>query len=129
MLQFLMDRWVLLGIGGVLGTFSRYSLSKIIYDFFGTGLPYGTMVVNILGCGMIGVLSVLSDSKFLIGPNGKMMLVAGFCGGFTTFSTYILESIYLMRSGEMLRAVMNLSLSVALGIAACLIGILIGEML
>jgi CrcB protein len=71
----------------------------------------------------------LSETRFLIDPAGRIFLMTGFCGAFTTFSTYILESIHLMRGGEFLRAFTNLSASVVLGLLACWGGMLLGEIL
>lgn len=122
-----MTKWLNLLIGGILGTVARYALAGATYRVFGTEFPYGTLVVNLSGCFLIGLFAALADTKFLIGPNGRMLLMIGFCGAFTTFSTYILESANLIRDGETMRALLNVVGSVVLGFIAFRVGIFAGE--
>jgi fluoride exporter len=119
-----MLKWTSLLIGGMLGTAARYLLAGIVYQAWGTTFPYGTLVVNLTGCWLIGFLVVLSEEKFLLGPTARIFLMIGFCGAYTTFSTFMLETANLMKDGENLRALMNVLLSVLLGFAALRIGIL-----
>ena len=85
-------KWFSLALGGVAGTFARYVLGGVIYQLFGTSFPYGTLAVNLLGCLIIGFLAALAEEKFLLGPNARLLLMVGFCGAFTTFSTFIFET-------------------------------------
>lgn len=124
-----MTKWISLIVGGTLGTLARYILAGVVYRFYGTDFPYGTLVVNLVGCFLIGFFVVLSETKFLLGPNARVLLMIGFCGAFTTFSTYILESANLIRDGETLRALLNLVGSVVLGFVFFRLGILAGEAL
>lgn len=128
-LFYLMTKWISLIVGGTLGTLARYILAGAVYRFYGTDFPYGTLVVNLVGCFLIGFFVVLSETKFLLGPNARVLLMIGFCGAFTTFSTYILESANLIRDGETLRALLNLVGSVVLGFVCFRLGILAGEAL
>lgn len=123
-----MAKWLGLAAGGILGTFARYFLSGVIYRIFGATFPSGTLVVNILGCLGIGFLAVLADEKFLLSPTAKVFLMIGFCGAFTTFSTFIFETANLMKDGENLRALTNVLASVLLGFAALKAGILLGRL-
>lgn len=108
-------KWINLILGGTAGTLSRYLLSGWVYELFGPRFPYGTLVVNLTGCFLIGFLASLGEDKFLLNPNSRLLLMAGFCGAFTTFSTFILETDHLIKGGEMVQALLNILASVILG--------------
>jgi CrcB protein len=91
------------------------------FDSSRGGVPWGTMAVNVIGCFLIGLLSGLSLGG-QISPTTKLVLVTGFCGGFTTFSTFMNENLLLGRDGAMLSAVLYTLLSLALGLIAVIIG-------
>ncbi len=116
-------------VGGAAGTLARYFLSTFIYGIFGPSFPYGTMVVNLLGCFIIGILVSFSENKFILGSNAKILLMIGFCGAFTTFSTFILETSNLIKDGESMRAFLNVILSVIVGFIVFRVGILIGDII
>ena len=122
-------KWIALAAGGVAGTVARYTLSGFVYRFAGTDFPYGTLAVNLAGCLAIGFLSALSDEKFLLSPNARLLLMAGFCGAFTTFSTFMLETNNLIRAGEMLRAFGNVAVSITAGFFLFRAGIFLAELL
>lgn len=117
-------KWFSLIAGGALGTLARYLIGGAVYQLLGASFPYGTLIVNLTGCWLIGFLVVLSEEKFLLGSGGRVFLMIGFCGAYTTFSTFMLETANLMKDGENFRALMNVLLSVLLGFAALRIGIL-----
>jgi len=118
-----MAKWFALIAGGTLGTLARYLFGGYVYQALGASFPYGTLLVNLTGCWLIGFLVVLSEEKFLLGPTARIFLMIGFCGAYTTFSTFMLETANLMKDGENLRAFMNVLLSVLLGFVALRIGI------
>lgn len=106
---------------------ARYFLSGAVYRFMGTGFPYGTLAVNTAGCFILGLLAALADKKFILGPDARLLLMIGFCGAFTTFSTLIFESDNLVRNGQVMRAFSNILLSVILGFILFRAGSLLGE--
>ena len=112
--------WV--AIGGAAGSVLRYLLSNINASF-----PWGTFTVNILGSLLIGLLVGLV-SKGMLPPEMKLLLVTGFCGGFTTFSTFANESFSMVKAGDALLAAVYVGASVAIGILAVFVGMQIGKM-
>ena len=122
-----MGQWLGLAAGGILGTFARYFLSGDVYSVWGTFFPYGTLVVNLLGCFAIGFLAVLAEEKFLLGPAARMFFMIGFCGAFTTFSSFILETANLTKDGEILYALMNIVLSVVVGFFVFRLGVMLAR--
>lgn len=122
-----MIKILMLILGGTIGTLARYGLTGAAYRMLGSDFPYGTLAVNLVGCFLIGLFVVLAETKFSLGPNARLLLMVGFCGAFTTFSTFILESANLIRDGETLRALINVVGSVVLGFICFRVGILLGE--
>lgn len=116
-------------IGGAVGTVARYVLAGGVYRLMGTSFPYGTLVVNISGCFVLGFLASLSDKKFILNPDARLLLMIGFCGAFTTFSTLIFESDNLIRNGQFMRGFTNISISVILGFILFRVGSLLGELI
>jgi CrcB protein len=110
----------------VSGVFARVLLAGWVYRAFSADFPYGTMAVNLSGCFLIGIFSSLAETKSLLGPEARMLLMSGFCGGYTTFSTLMLETSNLLRDGEFLRACVNFLGSGALGLLLFRFGALLG---
>lgn len=122
-----MGKWASLIVGSCLGGVARYTLSGIIYRIGGSNFPYGTLAVNLIGCFLIGFLNVLAEEKFLLSSNLRILLMIGFCGAFTTFSTFMLETSNLIKGGESLLAFVNLSFSVIAGFILFRMGVLLAE--
>jgi len=122
-------KWLSLAAGSLAGGFARYFMTRAVFSLGGTNFPYGTLAVNLLGCFLIGFFDVLAEKKLSWGPHARVLLLVGFCGAFTTFSTLIFDTADLMRSGQMFRAFANVALSVFLGLILFRIGILVGEIL
>jgi len=116
---------LLVGTGGFLGSISRFLTSRFMQSYFPSAFPFGTFVVNISGCFLIGLIFGFSERSSLLTPGWKMFLAVGFCGGFTTFSTFANENLALLRDGEVLNFLLYTGLSVFLGIAATFLGVLI----
>lgn len=107
------------GIGGV----ARYSMQNWISRIYFFSFPFGTFTVNIIGCLLIGLFYALSEKGNLLTPEWRIALTTGFCGGFTTFSTFAYENMNLLRTGDYLYFGLYTAGSVALGIAAVFLGI------
>jgi len=113
---------LIVGAGGFLGTVSRFLASRYIQNHVFTSFPYGTFVVNIIGCLLIGIFFGLSERGNLMNSDWRLFLTVGFCGGFTTFSTFANENIALLRDGSFLLFALYTSLSVFLGLLATYFG-------
>jgi CrcB protein len=116
---------LLVGAGGFLGSVSRFLASRLIQSNLPSAFPFGTFFVNITGCLLIGLIYGFSDRSSLLTPGWKMFLAAGFCGGFTTFSTFANENLALLRDGNFFHFAIYTGLSVFLGITATFFGVLI----
>lgn len=102
-----MNRWMLLSIGGILGTFLRYGVSFYLPGLASGPFPYGTLAVNLSACLLLGFLDGLASARGMLGPDGRLLLMTGFCGAYSTFSTLIFESGRLVTDGEAAIALMN----------------------
>ena len=100
----------------------RYLIQKFFVDAGYINFPAGTFVVNILGCFLIGLFNALAAKNNLISPELQLALTTGFCGGFTTFSTFANENMNLLRNGDYGYFSLYIILSVALGIGAVILG-------
>ena len=111
------------GVGGFIGAILRYLVTNWVQDTLHTlSLPYGTLTVNMVGCLLIGLLAGLTESRNLLGPETRALILVGVLGGFTTFSTFGYETIQLLRDGESLAAFSNVGLQICLGLVAVWIG-------
>lgn len=116
---------MLVGTGGFIGSVSRYLLSRMIQINFPHAFPLGTFTVNILGCLLIGFIYGLWDKSPSFTIGWRLFLAAGFCGGFTTFSTFANENLALLRDGEFFYFLIYTGLTVFLGITATFFGVII----
>lgn len=118
-----MKEIVLVSIGSFFGGGMRYWVSKMVQSCSLVGFPFGTMAVNVLGCLIIGFLSGLNWNGIgLMSPSTKLLLTTGFCGGFTTFSTFMNEGSALMKEEQYVYMMLYLFGSLALGLIAVLTG-------
>jgi CrcB protein len=120
-------RWLLILAGGAVGSVGRYLVTVSMADRLGAALPWGTLTVNLVGSFLIGLIATLADEVGSIGPQARLFLIVGVLGGFTTFSSFSLESFRLVEQHELPRALMSVVGSVALGFAAALLGIAAGR--
>ncbi len=114
--------WI--GIGSALGGMGRYWCSGVIARAFGETFPWGTIIVNVSGSLVIGFLATLMspDGRLLVPPDARAFLTIGLCGGYTTFSSFSLQTLNLVRDGEWLWATANVLFSVTLCLAAVWLG-------
>jgi fluoride exporter len=115
--------WV--ALGSAIGGSGRYALSGIVANWIGTAFPWGTLIVNVSGCFVIGIFNALSgpDGVLRVPPNIRIFVMVGMCGGYTTFSSFSLECLNLMRNGESLAAIEYVLASVIF----CLVGVSLGH--
>lgn len=116
--------YLLVAAGGALGTAARYFLSGMIANAFGQTFPWGTLVVNVTGSFVIGFFAGLAgpDGRFLVGASARRFVMTGLCGGYTTFSSFSLQTFNLANDGEWLAAGGNVLASVGL----CLLFVWLG---
>ena len=113
--------WVSIAVGGAVGALLRYLVSGWAYTLLGDGFPWGTLSVNLIGAFLIGFLWRLFD-QIAIAPNTRTLIFVGGLGAFTTFSTYGLESLNLLRSGQYRLGLLNVLGSSLLGILFVFLG-------
>lgn len=116
---------ILVGVGGSIGSIFRFLISRI--PFSQGPFPWATFIVNIAGCFIIGLLIGLSFKYSFLDENMRLLFVTGFCGGFTTFSTFSLENVLLYQSGNYLALVLYITLSVIFGFSAVFLGLVLSK--
>lgn len=119
---------IIIGSGSFLGGIARYLLSRWIQQTILSSFPYGTFFVNIVGCFMIGIFYGLFERQ-LLENNLRMFLTVGFCGGFTTFSTFSQENLLLLRDGNFYYFFLYIALSIIIGLIATIIGYILTKLL
>ena len=122
-------KYLLVALGGALGTIARYALSGFVATHFGETFPWGTMIINITGSLVIGFFATLTgpDGRVFVGSEIRQFVMMGLCGGFTTFSSFSLQTLSLARDGELGLALANVGLSVFLCLLAVWVGHIIAE--
>ncbi|MCA1757906.1 MAG: fluoride efflux transporter CrcB [Bacteroidales bacterium] len=109
---------MIIGTGSFLGGVSRFVVSRMVQSSADSAFPFGTLMVNILGCLIIGIVYGVADRGTIITPEMRLFLAVGFCGGFTTFSAFAAENIALLRDGNVLYFALYAGISVFLGVLA-----------
>ena len=118
-----MQNLLLIGLGGFMGALLRYGVSGFIQSWSKSiNFPYGTLVVNLLGCLLIGMLSQVGEVRGVISPEARYFIFIGLLGAFTTFSTFGNDTVSLFRDGENLLSYINIGLHLVLGLSAVWLG-------
>ncbi len=122
-----MENYFWIAVGGALGTAGRYWLSGVVARLIGETFPWGTLIINVTGSFVIGFFATLTgpDGRVFVGSTARQFVMIGICGGYTTFSSFSLQTLNLMNDGEWFKAGGNMGLSVAL----CLIAVWAGQVL
>jgi len=120
---------LLIGAGGFAGSVARYFVSKLNLHIDLFSIPVGTMIVNVGGSFLIGLLVGISEKSALLSADLRMLLMVGLCGGFTTFSTFAGENLALMQNGQFLSVFLYTALSIILGFTAVYLGFVTSNLL
>jgi CrcB protein len=122
-----MENYFWVALGGAIGTTGRYWLSGVVARTFGETFPWGTLIINVTGSFVIGFFAALTgpDGRVFASSTTRQFVMVGLCGGYTTFSSFSLQTLNLMNDGEWANAGANIVLSVVL----CLLGVWVGSML
>jgi CrcB protein len=122
-----MVNYLIIGLGGFIGAIMRYIIGVWIGQKWGRSFPLGTFVINVSGSFFIGLIMTLLTEKLMVNPQWRLLLVVGFLGAYTTFSTFEYETGNLLKDGELMLSAMNVVLSVFLGFAALKLGEVIAK--
>ncbi|MFZ4414200.1 MAG: fluoride efflux transporter CrcB [Bacteroidales bacterium] len=112
----------IVGSGGFFGSSARYLTQVMINKYFPSSFPYGTFSINVSGSLLIGIIFALSEKGNILSPEVRMFLATGFCGGFTTFSTFSYEILQQLRDGEIFLASIYIFSSIIFGLLAAYAG-------
>ena len=126
-----MLNYILVAVGSAAGGVFRFWLSGLIANRVGSSFPWGTLVVNVSGCFLIGLFATLTstEGRWLVGPSGRNFFMTGICGGYTTFSSFSLQTLNLARDEEWLYAAGNTISSVVLCLAAVWLGHVVAKVI
>lgn len=116
-------------IGGGCGAVARYVVSVWAGERWGVAFPYGTLIVNLVGCFVISLFMVLAAERWVVSPYLKLLVTVGFLGGLTTFSSFSYETIQLMQANNFAGAFGNIALNAVGGILAAWLGLFLGRLL
>ena len=122
-----MMNFLIVGAGGFIGAIARFAVASWVGQKWGRSFPFGTFFVNVSGSFLIGLLMSLFTERFMVNPQWRLLLVVGFLGAYTTFSTFEYETGALIKDGEWLVALANIVFSVIAGFAALKLGEVIAK--
>lgn len=124
-----MNRFLFIALGAALGANARYWVTLWAANRFGTDYPYGTLLVNVTGSFLLGLLLTLATGRLNLAPETRLLLLTGFLGAYTTFSTYAVESLALWSDAGWWPALRNIFLNNGLGLGAALLGATLARLL
>ena len=121
--------YLMLTIGGALGANARYLITGLAAERYGTVFPYGTFIINVSGAIVLGFFMAFLQDRAFIHPNYRLFFATGFCGAYTTFSTFTYESLVLMQQGSFLLALANMFGGLAAGMVGVFLGFVLGRII
>lgn len=126
-----MSTYLWIAVGGALGSMARFFVSSSFARILGEVFPWGTIIVNITGCFIIGILATLTgpDGRVVVAPDFRQFLLIGICGGYTTFSSFGLQTLNLLRDGDLVAAGGNALISFIACMIAVWLGAVLGQMI
>lgn len=123
-----MERLLLVALGGAIGTIARYLTSLVAGRWFGADFPYGTLIVNLSGAFIIGLVQELATETALVSDNTRLFVTTGMMGGLTTYSTFSYETVRLMEANAWSQAWINVTVTTTICLALCFLGIGVGRL-
>lgn len=124
-----MQKLLLIAVAGGLGALARYGLAGLAQRWTDSMFPWGTAAVNITGCFLFGLLWVAMEERFSFSPNARVIVLTGFLGAFTTFSTYMFETQQLLEDSQYVAALGNFGLQNGAGLIAMIAGLTLGKLI
>lgn len=121
-------KWLLVMAGGSLGAASRYGIGLLASRLWGTSFPYGTLTANMAGCFIIGLIFALADRSRLLTPDVRLLLITGYLGALTTFSSFSLETVNAGRAGLSLQSLSNILINNLGGLTLTYLGLRLGSL-
>lgn len=119
--------YVAIAIGGIFGCWARYAMTNLVQAIYGREFPFATLSINVLGSFLMGFLFVETLERLTIDPNVRTGILTGFIGGFTTFSTFAMETLLLAEQGEAMKSLLYVGLSLVLGLLGAFFGAFIAR--
>ncbi len=123
-----MERLLLIVLGGGIGSGLRYVVSVVAARWFGTDFPYGTLIVNVTGAFVIGLVQQLGTETVLVSDTTRLFLTTGMMGGLTTYSTFSYETVRLMEANAWSHAWINIAVTTVVCLSVCFLGIAVGHL-
>jgi CrcB protein len=120
---------IVISLGAIPGALSRYYITIWLAKWLGTHFPFGTFVINLSGALLIGFFATLTDARVIVPSDLQLLIIVGFLGSYTTFSTYALDTVFLLRSGSRFKSLLYCIGSIVLGRVCLKIGIIIAEII
>jgi CrcB protein len=124
-----LEKYLVIAVGGSIGAILRYLTGVYSAKFFGTGLPYGTLIVNVVGSFILSFFMILFLEKLSLDPLWRLFVAVGFCGSYTTLSSITYETLSIVMDGDYVRALLNIALNFGLSFLSAFAGIVLARML